>query len=182
MNGIDETGWNVAAQLRWLWVVVNEQITFCDILPGRGFEQAASLLGAGYDARLIHDGWAPYYKFLRAFHQSCNSHLLRRCADMAEVASPTAARFPLRVKALLEEGLALRDRYKKQEISLHGLWTATGRLEAKLDRLLVPSYRDPANRRLAHHLQREALPFHLSLSGGQLDSRRANARTRKDGQ
>jgi transposase len=48
VNGIDETGWNVAAQLRWLWVVVNEQITFCDILPGRGFEQAASLLGADY--------------------------------------------------------------------------------------------------------------------------------------
>ncbi len=45
VNAIDETGWNVEAQLRWLWVVVSEQVTFCDILPGRGFEQAAALLG-----------------------------------------------------------------------------------------------------------------------------------------
>jgi transposase len=104
VNSIDETGWNVAAQLRWLWVVVNEQITFC---------------------------------------------------DMVEVASPAAARFPLQVEALLEKGLALRDRYSRQEISLHGLWTATGRLEAKLDRLLARSYQDAANRRLANHLQRE---------------------------
>ena len=155
VNGIDETGWNVAAQLRWLWVAVSEQVTFCDILPGRGFEQAASLLGTDYDAWLIHDGWRVYYKFLRASHQSCNSHLIRRCEDMAKVASPAVARFPRRVKALLEEGLAVRDRYKKQEISLHGLWTATGRLEVKLDRLLARSYQDPANRRLAKHLRRE---------------------------
>jgi len=155
VNGIDETGWNVAAQLRWLWVAVSEQVTFCDILPGRGFEQAASLLGTDYDAWLIHDGWRVYYKFLRASHQSCNSHLIRRCEDMAKVASPAVARFPLRVRALLEEGLALRDRYKKQQISLHGLWTATGRLEVKLDRLLARSYQDPANRRLAKHLRRE---------------------------
>jgi transposase len=155
VNGIDETGWNVAAQLRWLWVAVSEQVTFCDILPGRGFAQAASLLGTHYDAWLIHDGWRVYYKFLRASHQSCNSHLIRRCEDMAKLASPAAARFPLRVKALLEEGLALRDRYKKQEISLHGLWTATGRLEVKLDHRLARSYQDSANRRLGKHLRRE---------------------------
>ena len=49
VNAIDETGWNVEAQLRWLWVVVSEQVTFCDILPGRGFDEAAALLGADYD-------------------------------------------------------------------------------------------------------------------------------------
>jgi transposase len=155
VNAVDETGWNVEAQLRWLWVVVSKQVTFCDILPGRGFEQAASLLGADYDGWLTHDGWRVYYKFLQASHQSCNSHLIRRCQDMAQVASPAAARFPLQVKALLEEGLALRDRYKNNEISLHGLWTATGRLEVKLDRLLTRSYRDSANHRLANHLRRE---------------------------
>jgi len=32
--------------LRWLWGVVTEQITYCQILPGRGFAQAASILGA----------------------------------------------------------------------------------------------------------------------------------------
>jgi hypothetical protein len=63
---IDETGWNAEAQLRWLWVVMSEQVTLCDILPGRGFEQAAALLGTDYEGWLTHDGWAVYYKFLRA--------------------------------------------------------------------------------------------------------------------
>jgi hypothetical protein len=53
---MDETGWKVDAQLRWLWGVVTEQITCCQILPGRGFAQAASILGAGYTGWLIHDG------------------------------------------------------------------------------------------------------------------------------
>ena len=99
MNAIDETGWNVDAQLRWLWVVVTEHVTFCDILPGRGFDQAASLVGPDYDGWLTHDGWAVYYKFLKAGHHSCLSHLIRRGREMAAVATPAAARFPLRVKA-----------------------------------------------------------------------------------
>jgi len=155
VNAIDETGWNVAAQLRWLWVVVSEQVTVCDILPGRGFAQAASLVGAEYDGWLTHDGWAVYYKFLKAGHQSCVAHLIRRCRDLAAMATPAAARFPLRVKAVLEGGLALRDRYHTNAISLHGLRTATGRLEVKLDRLLARTYHDAANRRLAKHLDHE---------------------------
>ncbi len=155
VNGIDETGWNVAAQLRWLWVAVSEHVTFCDILPGRGFPQAASLLGADYDGWLTHDGWRVYYKFLRAVHQSCLRHLLRRCEDLILIASPAAARFPLQVQAVLQQALALRDRYHNQEISLHGLWTATGRLEVKLDRVLARPGRDAAHRRFANHLLHE---------------------------
>lgn len=152
---MDETGWKVEAQLHWLWAVVTEQITFCEILPGRGFAEASAILGEEYAGWLIHDGLQIYYKFLKAAHQSCVAHLIRRCRELMDVATPAAARFPLAVKQLLEEGLALRDRYLEQKISLHGLWTATGRLEAKLDRLLARSYRDRANRRLANHLRHE---------------------------
>jgi len=152
---MDETGWKVEAQLRWLWAVVTEQVTFCEILPGRGFAQASAILGAEYAGWLIHDGWKIYYKFLQAAHQSCAAHLIRRCRDLAAVATPTAAVFPLAVKQILEDGLALRDRYLENQISLHGLWTATGQLEAKLDRLLRSHYRDLANRRLAKHLRHE---------------------------
>ena len=152
---MDETGWKVEAQLHWLWAVVTEQITFCEILPGRGFVEAATILGEEYAGWLIHDGLQLYYKFLKAAHQSCVAHLIPRCRDLVEVATPAAARFPMAVKQLLEQGLALRDRYLEQQISLHGLWTATGRLEAKLDRLLARNYRDRANQRLANHLRHE---------------------------
>ena len=96
-----------------------------------------------------------YYKFLHAAHQSCAAHLIRRCRDLAAVATPAAARFPLAVQHLLEQGLAWRDRYLEPKISLHGLWTATGRREAKLNRLRERNDQDPANRRLAKHLRHE---------------------------
>jgi transposase len=154
---MDETSWKVDAQLRWLWAVVTEQVTFCEILPGRGFAQAKKMLGAGYAGWLVHDGLRLYYKFLKAAHQSCLFHLIYRCKKMAE-ASPRTSSFPLAVQPLLEQALALRDRYREKKISLHGMWTATGRLEAKLDRLLACSQGDPANERLAKHLRHER-PF-----------------------
>jgi len=155
VNQLDETGWRVAAHLEWLWVVVSDQITLYAILPGRGFAQAASLLGEDYEGFLNHDGWAPYYRFLHAYHQSCLSHLIRRCEDLIEMAPPAAARFPLAVLQLLHKSLALRDRHQLGEVSLHGLYVATGRLEKEMDRLLARTFRLPANRRLAKHLRHE---------------------------
>jgi transposase len=151
---MDETSWKVDAPLRWLWAVVTEQVTFCEILPGRGFAQAKKILGAGYAGWLVHDGLRLYYKFLKAAHPSCLFHLMHRCKKMAE-ASPRTSGFPLAVKQLLEQALALRDRYREKQISLHGMWTATGRLETKLDRLLAGGQRDRANQRLAQHLRHE---------------------------
>ena len=155
VNRLDETGWRVAAHLQWLWVCVSDEVTLYAILPGRGFVQAASILGEDYAGFLNHDGWQPYYRFVHAFHQTCLSHLIRRCKDMIETASAAAARFPRAVMQSLLDGLALRDRHARQEISLHGLYVATGRLVANMDRLLAKTFRDPANRRLAKHLRHE---------------------------
>jgi transposase len=155
INQVDETGWRVAAHLEWLWVCVNPDVTVYAILPGRGFAQAASILGAEYAGFLNHDGWQPYYRFPHAFHQTCLSHLIRRCKDMIATATASAARFPQAVMQSLRDGLALRDRYMQYEISMHGLRVARGRLIAHMDRLLSKTYRDPGNRRLAQHLRHE---------------------------
>lgn len=155
VNRLDETSWRVAAHLEWLWVCVSDQVTLYTILPGRGFAQAASILGEDYAGFLNHDGWQPYYRFVHAFHQTCLSHLIRRCKDMMETASAAAARLPQAVMQSLLDGLALRDRYAREEISLHGLSVATGRLAAHMERLLAKTFRDPANRRLAKHLRHE---------------------------
>ena len=74
---------------------------------------------------------------------------------MIPLASPAAACFPLLVQAVLNKALDLRDRYDRQEVSLQGLWTATGRLEAELDRILAPPRRDKANCRFRKHLLHE---------------------------
>lgn len=157
VNHLDETGWRVAGRPQWLHVAVAEQVTVYAILPGRGFEQLAHIVGAAYEGFLGHDGWLAYYRFENenVYHQSCLAHLLRRSREMARMLSPTAAGFPLAVKDLLQRALALRDRYAEEEISRRGLAVATGRLEAELDRLLQKPYRCGANVRLANHLWHE---------------------------
>jgi len=152
---IDETGWRVAAHLEWLWAAVTEKITVYQILPGRGFDQAAKILGADYSGFLNHDGLRLYYGFLQAFHQSCIAHLLRRCRDMMKTLSGPARRFPADVQALLQKGLALRDRYRMDDISEHGLAVATGRLKSSFQRLLGRQLSAPDNRRFAKHLSHE---------------------------
>jgi len=157
VNGMDETGWKVGGQLQWLHVAVSGQVTVYAILPGRGYEQSVEILGAAYDGFLIHDGWAPYYRFRFAFHQSCLAHLLKRCREMAQIVAPVTAAFPRAVGRLLQTGLELRDRYERGEISEHGVRTATGVLETKLGRMLATRRRNVANRRLARHLEHEQL-------------------------
>jgi transposase len=152
---MDETGWRVAAHLEWLWVVVSEQATVYDILPGRGFEQAASLLGKDWEGILHHDGWAPYYKFLKALHQSCLAHILRRCHNMIKAAPGRAAGFPRKISELFKKALLLRDRFCDDSISLHGLRIARGRLQRQLDGLLDKTFYNPSNLRLANHLIKE---------------------------
>jgi len=53
--------------------------------------------------------------------------------------------------------LELRNRYARGEVCERGLSIATGKLEAKLDRMLGPRRRNTANRRLARHLEHERL-------------------------
>jgi transposase len=147
VNGMDETGWRVGGRLQWLHVAVSAQVTVYAILPGRGYEQSKLIVGAAYDGFLLHDGWAPYYRFQFAFHQSCLAHLLHRCREMMHIASPAALAFPRAVEDLLQTGLELRNRYERGEVCERGLGIATGKLEAKLDRMLETRRRNPANRR-----------------------------------
>jgi transposase len=151
----DETGWKVGGELVWLWAFATPDISVYAIQDGRGFEQAASVLGSDYGGVLVRDGWAPYRRFADAQHQSCLAHLLRRSRETIDGALAGAARFPHAVRRILHKGLDLRDRYLNGEISPHGLAVATGRLEAQMDRLLQWNVAYPPNLRFLKHLTRE---------------------------
>ena len=150
----DETGWKQGGRRVWLWVFTNLRETVYEILPGRGFEQAASVLGKNYAGTLGVDGWAPYRCFKEATLQTCYNHLLHRCHELLETATRGAVRFPRLVKAILQHALALRDRRDAGEISPHGLRVAKGLLQAKMNRLLHGRFTNPANQRFAKHLRR----------------------------
>ena len=151
----DETGWKVGGRLWWLWVFVTRDLTVYAIQPGRGYAQAAAILGPRYAGVLVRDGWAPYRKLAQATHQTCLAHLLRRCHGLLETAQRGAARFPHAVRRVLLAALALRDRRHRGELSAHGLRVALVRLEARTDRLLAGRVTHPPNRRLLQHLRTE---------------------------
>jgi transposase len=151
----DETGWRVGGRLWWMWAFSSSQVTVYAIQPGRGFEQAAEVLGADFDGFLVRDGWSIYRQFVRATHQSCLAHLLRRCREMILGCRAGGREFPRSVQAILQQALQLRDRCQQGQISQRGVSIARGRLETRLDGMLERRWRSPQNRRLANHLLRE---------------------------
>src|SRR5438093_11430327 len=123
------------------------------IQPGRGFDQAAALLGAEFAGVLVRDGWAPYRQFEQAAHQTCLAHLLRRCREL-QTDHPRAP-LPYRVQTVLQQALHLRDRHAAGTISAHGVAVARGQLQARLATVLDQPTMVPAVRRFATHLDRE---------------------------
>ena len=149
----DETGWKVNARLWWLHVFTTPETTVYSIAKGRGFMEAAAILGEQFSGRLVRDGWAPYRKFLDAWHQSCLAHLLRRCEELIE--DHPQARLPREVKTLLLAALELRDRFHREEISRHGLAVARGRITEEMVRVIESPGKIPAVNRFAGHLTTE---------------------------
>ena len=119
----DETSWRVNGHGHWLWAFATPETTVYAIQPGRGFTQAAAILGAEYAGVLVRDGWAPYRQFTAAAHQTCLAHLLRRCRDLRQ--DHPRAQFARRVQAALQQALRIRDRRDAGTISRHGPTTSS---------------------------------------------------------
>ncbi len=149
----DETGWRIGGDKAWLWTVATPDTTVYQIEPGRGYAEAAKLLGDDFDGVLCVDGWSPYRGFELAQIQTCLAHLLRRSKELRE-APPTAkcAAYFENVSAVLHEALTLRNRRDEGKISIRGLRKAKAEIEAKLDRLLDEPDLHDESLRFARHL------------------------------
>ena len=149
----DETGWKVGGVLQWLWAFATPNTTVYRIQPGRGFEEAAAVLGADFAGVLVRDGWAPYRQFTAAVHQTCLAHLLRRCRRIATDHPHTT--FAVDVQTILQQALALRDRHHRGEVSSHGLAVARGHLRTRMAQRLDRPSRVADVQRFTRHLHRE---------------------------
>ena len=156
----DETGWKVGGHLQWLWAFATSDTTVYRIQAGRGFAEAAAVLGADFDGVLVRDGWAPYRQFSAAAHQTCVAHLLRRCRLVAGDHPRTT--FATDVQAILQHALAVRDAHQAGQVSAHGLAVARGHLNQPLGRTARPA--EPGARRAALRRAFDArIPRHLVL-------------------
>ena len=160
----DETGWRVHAELHWLWVFATPDTTVYAILPGRGFDEAATVLGADFAGVLVRDGWAPYRQFTEALHQTCVGHLLRRCRTL-QIDYPRAV-LPGQIKSVLQQALAVRDRYAAGTISRHGVAVARGHLEPDSPPCLINGPR----------FRRCSVSSRISIANGQRSSASSTTR------
>lgn len=164
----DETGWKVGGHPYWLWAFATPDTTVYAIQPGRGFEEAATVLGVDFDGVLVRDGWAPYRRFDRAGFQTCVAHILRRCRDLMR--DHHEYRFAPAVAALVQRGLAVRDRWRAGTISPHGVAVARGQLEHRLDALLDAPGPTAVAHRFARHLAYEGPGLFSFLRDLQIDA------------
>ncbi len=171
----DETGWRVAGRRAWLWAFAGRGITVYRIAAGRGFDDAAAVLGAGYAGVLERDGWAPYRKFTHAVHQTCIAHLLRRVGELLADAKRGQAKTPHAVRRILQRALAVRDARDAGELTVAEAAGQAERLGAAVDRLIGGQTTYAPNRRLLAHLGRErgALFTFLATPGVQATNWRA---------
>jgi transposase len=171
----DETGWRVGGRRAWLWAFVGNQVSVYRIASGRGFDDAAVVLGSDYAGVLERDGWAPYRKFTAAAQQSCLAHLLRRCRELVSDAERGQARTPHAVRRILLAALALRQQQAAGRLDPAAVAVEADRLAVRLDRLIAGKTRYAPNRRLLNHLatERAHLFTFLRIPGVQATNWRA---------
>ena len=75
---MDETGWRINGRTAWLWVAT----TIYSVAPDRSFDSATLLIDANYPGVVIRDGWGVYRQYVKADHQTCTAHLLRRTREL----------------------------------------------------------------------------------------------------
>jgi transposase len=128
----DETGWRVGGRPAWLHTFVTEHTVAFLVARERGFAASSRIIPKDYAGVLGHDGFKAYERFFWAKHQTCNNHLLRRCHELLETATGAAVIFPRKVKAILQEGLEVRDRRDAGTISARTAARKADQLEMRM--------------------------------------------------
>ena len=159
----------------WLWAYATADTTVYAICPGRGFDDAATVLGTDYAGVLVRDGWQVYRCYKDSLHQSCINHLLRRAKALQEdhPYSPWGAE----VKAVLQAGLDVRD-FAARTSELDPAWVVDvlrGRLEARLGRLIDAP--PPGRRQALCQALGQRIPGRVPLPAGPVRHQLAVGRT-----
>lgn len=166
----DETGWRVGGNKAWLHAFAASDTVWYEIDPRRNASVIHRLLGSDWKGELVHDGWSPYDSMTAATHQQCTAHLIRRCNELLETAVGGALRFPCQVKRLLKEGLELRERHQRNEISDAGIRMLGGKLTSRLLKLVLPTRKNKDNDRFAWFLYNHLDQIFAYLARSKMDA------------
>jgi hypothetical protein len=149
----DETGWRINVRSAWLWVFTNDFVTVYLIREDRSQTVIREVLGPHFRGVLSSDCCASYDP-IEVDKQKCNGHILKDLSAIEAIKTPATGRFAKETMSVLRDATALKRRFDNGELSEHGYASARGRIEARMDRILHRTYRDPDNRRLANRLDK----------------------------
>lgn len=166
----DETGWRVGGASAWLHAFVSRSASCYVIDPTRSHQPLKELLGNQWRGTLIHDGWAPYDQFSRAWHQQCLAHLQRRCQGLLENARGMAARLPRQVLDLITQAYDVRRRWRAGQLTADQQSDAGLTLACYLEDAASGQFTSVANRRLADHLLAHAMHWFWFLIDPAIDA------------
>ena len=193
--GADETGWRVAAESHWLWVVCSERFTIYEVAPDRVAKIVREILGEDFEGFLVRDGWSSYDAQLSYRMVRCLRHLQRNAEDLEDelIEQPAAETVALFVW-WIEGVFSLKKQHRCEEISAEQYqeqaqemiqWldefieeqqkedstSSTPSFAARLEKILpqiVPILEDPQIPATNNHSERQIRPavIHRKLSAG----------------
>lgn len=145
----DETGWWVDGKNAWLWTFTNPEMTLYTI-DRRNQQVIRRILGDDYDGVLISDCLNIYDPHPGRKSKCCAHHL--RAISEALKQSPHSE-FLREVRQFFHTAMML-DRIR-DEIDTTRYQAGVEGLHATLDRLLAPTRKDRAERRIANRLRKQ---------------------------
>jgi transposase len=74
---VDETGWYLSGENRWMWTAASEHGAIFKIAEDRHSDRLSGLLGAGFEGIVTSDRWWAYGILDPEQRQACWSHLVR---------------------------------------------------------------------------------------------------------
>ena len=101
VNHVDETSWQQAGALKWVWTMTNCLAAFFIVHSNRS-RKAFEALVENWHGILVSDNYVVYRNWLN-HRQVCLAHLIRKAGGLAERADDSCQRFGVQLKELLQQ-------------------------------------------------------------------------------
>jgi hypothetical protein len=114
---VDETGWKVDGQSRWVWKLSNKRICVTHIDKSRGQKVIEEILGKSYQGILIADFLSAYNKIKAKSKQRCLVHMLRELDKVIDYwqDDEQVMRYSKELRQIFEEAISLNKEYQTKE-------------------------------------------------------------------
>jgi hypothetical protein len=153
---VDETGWAMSGEARWLWKFTDKNISINQILKGRGQKELEEVLGKKFDGIIIADFLSAYNKIEARAKQRCLVHLLRELKKIRERIpdDKQAVCFADKLEAIIQEAAGLASDYALRKISKVALKKGRIKLGEDLEDLKLANPTHRVLKRLTKRLER----------------------------